>query len=712
MNTKILMVVFLCVTATNTFASDLEAADPFISVSNDDIVISATRLKQSKSDVPASVTVITGEDLVDLGITNVAEAMRLVPGMQVAQASAHDYRIANHGTYGNTPKRMNILVDGISLYRSGFPIIDWLTLPVSIHNIDRIEVVRGPSAVAYGANSFLGVVNIITKHASDSKESKVLLSSGSNDFSELYVNTNFNLGETDVSTSIHREIYDGFDKIDGQFSDERHDGTRSTIFDIKSATKFKNSELNLKLSYIDTKREEEFVVRSQTTNPDIHNEDVYFSGSFTHDFSSTHSAKLSLNMQEVDSRQSWTSCLPRWQFIQDLYHLNRSNPAYVGALLIGQLPSGGTAEDDQLALSVLTQFAILGNDAFGLVCGDANQDFIDGRRELEFQDILIIDDNLRIVTGFGATHSYVDSETYLGGRKTKDTFRLFTNVEYKAFENSVFNVGIMIEDTDEDSPQYSPRLAFNHELSPNQTIRSSYSVSKRIAGLWESKVDWSYQLDNFEEEIEGSTDNRYNFASIVSPGVEKAEKIETIDLAYYLSLPKKGLAFDIRYYQDKLSNLISTDLNFALFDTSNTGTADIQGVEIESSLKFSRDLNLRFNYSYQDLEANNPFEKQLDATHQVSSYLKYRMDNDLQTSLAVYYSDEVGPARQRYLRYDLNVQKAFSLPDYSTIRLRFGAKYHEEMPEQYWFTETNGKNSLPTGFTNKFQLRFSAAYIF
>ena len=84
------------------------------------VVLTPTRLKQAIRDVPASVTVIESATIRALGISSVADALRLVPGMAVGQGSGNDYRINYHGTNGMVPRRMQVLVDGMSVYHVGY----------------------------------------------------------------------------------------------------------------------------------------------------------------------------------------------------------------------------------------------------------------------------------------------------------------------------------------------------------------------------------------------------------------------------------------------------------------------------------------------------------------------------------------------------------------------------------------------------------------
>ena len=146
-------------------SANVYAIDDFsdeLAVSDNISVISPTRLKQTLADTPAPVTVITRLQMHELGVTSIVEALRFVPGMVVAPASGNEYRVSFHGTNGVSPRRMQVLIDGMSVFRNSVSIINWETLPVDIEDVERIEVTRAPAGATYGTNSFLSVVNINT----------------------------------------------------------------------------------------------------------------------------------------------------------------------------------------------------------------------------------------------------------------------------------------------------------------------------------------------------------------------------------------------------------------------------------------------------------------------------------------------------------------------------------------------------------------------
>lgn len=127
-------------------------------------MLSATRLQQPLAEAPASITVIDRKMIDASGAVDIPDLFRLVPGMQVAHISGNRTAISYHGLGEAYARRMQVLVDGRSVYSPFFGGVDWADLPLAIEDIDRIEVIRGPNGPAYGANSFLAVINIITRH--------------------------------------------------------------------------------------------------------------------------------------------------------------------------------------------------------------------------------------------------------------------------------------------------------------------------------------------------------------------------------------------------------------------------------------------------------------------------------------------------------------------------------------------------------------------
>ncbi len=131
------------------------------------VVESASRRAESLDDAPVSVSLITAEDIQASGAQNLAELLRLVPGVYVRQNQANHFELGIRGISSLQNNRVLVLIDGrqVTERLSGSHI--WGGLSVDPGDIERIEVIRGPGSTFYGANAMSGVVNIITKRPID-----------------------------------------------------------------------------------------------------------------------------------------------------------------------------------------------------------------------------------------------------------------------------------------------------------------------------------------------------------------------------------------------------------------------------------------------------------------------------------------------------------------------------------------------------------------
>lgn len=132
-------------------------------------VTSVAKRSQRLSDTAAAIYVITQEELRRAGIYSIPEALRLVPGMQVARQSTDHWAVSARGFNSTLNNKLLVLIDGRAIYTPVFSGVYWGDQSISINDIDRIEVIRGPGASLYGANAVNGVVNIITKSAEDTQ---------------------------------------------------------------------------------------------------------------------------------------------------------------------------------------------------------------------------------------------------------------------------------------------------------------------------------------------------------------------------------------------------------------------------------------------------------------------------------------------------------------------------------------------------------------
>ncbi len=129
----------------------------------------ASRYEQPISQAPSNVYVVTDEDIRQSGATDLPTVLRRVPGLEVIQMTGGDFNVSARG--GNQPlaNKMLVMVDGRSIYLDVQGIVFWKSIPVTLPEIKRIEVLKGPASAVYGFNAFDGVINIITKSPEEMK---------------------------------------------------------------------------------------------------------------------------------------------------------------------------------------------------------------------------------------------------------------------------------------------------------------------------------------------------------------------------------------------------------------------------------------------------------------------------------------------------------------------------------------------------------------
>ena len=116
---------------------------------------------------PAAIAVITQEDLRRTGVRNIADAIRIASGVGVARTNGNSWAISARGFNISSANKMQVLIDGRSVYSPLFGGTFWDVQGTMLEDIERIEVIRGPGATLWGANAMNGVINVITKSPRD-----------------------------------------------------------------------------------------------------------------------------------------------------------------------------------------------------------------------------------------------------------------------------------------------------------------------------------------------------------------------------------------------------------------------------------------------------------------------------------------------------------------------------------------------------------------
>jgi iron complex outermembrane receptor protein len=141
-------------------------------------VTTASKGPVKLSQTAAAIFVITQEDIRRAGVRSLPEALRLAPGVDVAQIDSVKWAVGIRGFESRLSRDLLVLIDGRSVYDPLFHGVYWEVQDTLLEDIDRIEVIRGPGGTIWGANAVNGVINIITKNAKDTRGTLVSAGGG------------------------------------------------------------------------------------------------------------------------------------------------------------------------------------------------------------------------------------------------------------------------------------------------------------------------------------------------------------------------------------------------------------------------------------------------------------------------------------------------------------------------------------------------------
>jgi iron complex outermembrane receptor protein len=167
---------------------------------------------------PAAIFVITSDDILRSGVTTIPDALRLAPGVEVAQIDANKWSVGIRGFGSRLTRSVLVLIDGRTVYTPLFDGTYWEVQNVMLEDVDRIEVIRGPGGTIWGPNAVDGVINIISK---DSKNSRgVLATAGGGNYEQGF--GNFRYGGGNDKDFTYRFYGMGFTRSPEYHSDGRN----------------------------------------------------------------------------------------------------------------------------------------------------------------------------------------------------------------------------------------------------------------------------------------------------------------------------------------------------------------------------------------------------------------------------------------------------------------------------------------------------------
>ena len=656
------------------FSSPLMADDLFLDSEPLPQILTATRLKQSPAAVPGSITVIDSQLINASGARDISELLRLVPGMMVGNINGNQPAVNYHGTNATAARRMQVLIDGRSVYRAGLATVDWSDIAVAMEDIERIEVFRGPNTVSYGANALMAVVNIITRNPADSHGTRMKVTRGQRGINDFYASQGTGWDGGDLRLSLSGLQDDGFDS-DRNSADYR-DSRRLNRFNLAvSQALDERQSIDWQLNAKDGTNQRPYTYRpvfsgitDAGNNADAIAKSYAGSLRWNLDINPDHSLYVQGTAQHWDRQQTWRACDAELSFSPELTRLWQLNPNYTERLarnierFTGQGAAPGTAQERDLANQVLDQWK---HGARKTLCGDIDQSSRESRYELELQDTLSLSESLRLVSGMNYRYDRADSDTYFNGTLDDTTWRTFGQLEWRATEHWLLQGGAMFEDARLSGSSLTPRVAVNYLINPRHGLRAVYSEAVRSPDMFENNVNWSYRVTNLKPGAYGQSSARY-FVRTRGPGDLDQEHMRSRELGYNGYFAEQGLAVDVKFFYDEITGMISEPLRNNQYIASNANTARFTGAETQFDWDISRADRLRLTYAYVDAQTSNPLDEQQTARNSGSA--GWLRDWGKGWSSALFYYGDDALNGYRFERFDARIAK----------RIQFG-KAHLEL---------------------------------
>ncbi|CAM3841899.1 Vitamin B12 transporter BtuB [Pseudomonas reidholzensis] len=640
-------------------------------IDNQDLpqVLTATRLKQSPAAVPGSMTVLDSELIRASGARDIPELLRLVPGMMIGYGAGNQPTVNYHGSNVSEARRMQVLIDGRSVYRAGLATVDWSDIPVALEDIERIEVFRGPNTVSYGANALMAVVNILTRNPADSHGTRLKLTRGADGINDYYASQGFGWDSGDLRLSLSGQQDDGFDQ--DQLGRDYRDSRRLNRINVSASHMLAaNQTLEWQLAAKEGSNQRPYTYQpvfpfvTQTGNDaDVNAKDYAASVRWNIDFNPEHSLYVQGAAQHFDRQQVWRACDAALSFSPELTRLWQLNSNYAEQVArnIRNPPGNSDPTLQGLRDQVKNQWDNLGGS--NVVCGDVDQSTRETRYDLEIQDTLSLTDNLRLLTGANVRYDKADSQTYFNGTLDDQTWRLFGQFEWRVDEHWILQGGAMFEDSRLSGNSLTPRVALNYLITPRHGLRAVYSEAVRSPDMFENNVNWSYTVRNLAPYQPGLGSGQY-FVKTRGPGDLDQERMRSRELGYNGSF--SDLNVDVKVFYDEISGMISEPLRNNQYIASNSNKARFSGSEAQLDWRPTQRDRLRLTYAYVDTWASNLNDSSNTARNSGSA--GWMRDWGAGWSSALFYYGDDTLNGYRFERVDLRLAKRLRIQG-STLEL-------------------------------------------
>ncbi len=547
-------------------------------------VTGASKREQRLIDSPQAIEVLTGDEIRQMGIFRIQDALKLMTGVDILEQDNGFNSVGLRGVMQQgQPRTVQVLIDGVPLYNAMASSIDISNLPVTIDVIERIEVVRGPSSTLYGANAVVGVIAITTKKAGDglhgatqaaladksTKRWSSAIAWGSDGFGiaagfqgASFGNsdrTGFNVGDTTHASPITMSA--------GLNPDGSHQASGFTRAD------WKNSHTSVWLSVgVANRKVGQF---QSVANREYDNLSIL--GGWRETWSSTFSTEARLH--QVRSKYSF--------------------------LIDSATAAGYRLFRSYLSTALPTPLADV-NIAGGYTFADVTTD------QVELQANWDPSKDLHFVMGLDTRKVDIKKVEFLGLNQdeTNTASGGFLAVDWTFTPGLTLSLGARAENEGLGGSRTSPRATLVWSPTPASVLRLGYFTSTRSPQMAETKVDYTYPLSN--RFVPGTQAPYYMLATTILPNSQlKPEKTSNYELGYRQSMG--AVTLDVTLYQMKISDQITAvsltptlvhitalNENVPIFrqQFQNKGSATNKGAELALTWAVQKDWKVGLNGRY------------------------------------------------------------------------------------------------------------------
>lgn len=618
-----LLPMLLLVDALAARGADLSEAD-FLAA-GDISVLSASRLEQPIMDVPNAVTVLDRATIEASGYHDISDLFRLVPGMYVGQKTGWSHSVS-HTMADEFSRRMQVLVDGRSIYLPTIGGPRWDTLPLAIDDIERIEVVRGPNAATFGANAFTGAINIITRHSQDVAGRMIHLVTGDHDHRQAWFRWARGGDDASHRITVGRREDSGFPmQVDDQKSNVATYRGEFTLDARRGMT--------LHAGLLQGERGEgnattnPVLIRNAVGQPHTNDErSLYLQADYQHDLGDERALSVKAYFSEANSSAD----------VPVVAGTFLSTPPWTAPFSLLTIPPNTTYSAD-----------------------------LDARRwhmEAELDEQAEAD--LRVSYGGYLRRDAVRSWHYFNepGWLNVDSWGLFAHAEKRLATEWLLNVGTFWEDYSLVGGRLSPRIALNWQPTAYQTLRFGVSRAFRNPVLVEARGYWIY---HFKDPV-GTVIPPY-IPLITSEKIEP-EEILSHEISYFANWPEIGLTLDARVFHEHIKNYITlTSVGGSLLRTfTNLGDSRQHGAELQLKWQPRTGTQVLANYALLHIHSNLD-EQRYSPPHLGGLHVMHEFPRGVHVTLSHYWIDGFKPIGQGNLpyvhRWDARLAKRLALGD-------------------------------------------------